>query len=126
MSRPGPSTPKQGQEIMEIFRELHQRGRTIVLITHDRSVAEQADQVITLVDGEVQSDEQRRSSAMTAEQQRRRQPLALPVAGSDSSLGSDGVADAGTWLADGGRMGVRDLARTALREGCWRINCAVC
>ena len=33
---------KTGNEIMQIFRDLHQRGRTVVLITHDRSVAEQA------------------------------------------------------------------------------------
>ena len=60
--------------------------------------------MITLVDGEVQSDEQRRSSAMTAEATTPATTFGLPVAGSDSSLGSDGVADAGTWLADGGRM----------------------
>ena len=40
-------------EIMEIFHELHEQGNTIVLITHDDSVAEQAARKIHIKDGQV-------------------------------------------------------------------------
>ena len=40
-----------GAEIMRLFRELHDAGHTIVLITHDPSVAAQADRRIHISDG---------------------------------------------------------------------------
>lgn len=40
-------------EIMEIFHELHEQGNTIVLITHDDSVADQAVRKIYIKDGQV-------------------------------------------------------------------------
>ena len=42
-----------GQEIMSIFHELHAAGNTIVLITHDPSVATQANRSIHILDGKV-------------------------------------------------------------------------
>ena len=42
-----------GQDIMEIFHDLHRAGNTIVLITHDPSVAKQADRAIHILDGKV-------------------------------------------------------------------------
>ncbi len=42
-----------GQDIMNIFHELHQGGNTIVLITHDPSVARQAQRSIHILDGRV-------------------------------------------------------------------------
>ena len=42
-----------GQEIMGIFHELHAAGNTIVLITHDPSVAKQAERAIHILDGRV-------------------------------------------------------------------------
>ena len=44
---------KTGEEIMDIFRELHQQGNTIVLITHDDEVARQASRSIHIRDGKV-------------------------------------------------------------------------
>ena len=44
---------KTGEEIMEIFHELHQQGNTIVLITHDEDVAKQASRSIHILDGKV-------------------------------------------------------------------------
>lgn len=44
---------KTSMEIMEIFHELHQQGNTIVLITHDDSVADQAMRKIYIKDGHV-------------------------------------------------------------------------
>ena len=38
-------------EIMDIFHELHRQGNTIVLITHDDSVAAQAERRVHILDG---------------------------------------------------------------------------
>ncbi|HDS09453.1 MAG TPA: ABC transporter ATP-binding protein [Firmicutes bacterium] len=48
---------KAGEEIMQIFSELHSKGATIILVTHERYVAEFADRIIHLFDGKVVSDE---------------------------------------------------------------------
>ncbi|MBT8441068.1 MAG: ABC transporter ATP-binding protein, partial [Gammaproteobacteria bacterium] len=44
------------REIMDLFEELHRGGNTIVLVTHDESVANHADRVIRLLDGRVVAD----------------------------------------------------------------------
>lgn len=44
---------KTSEEIMAIFRELHEQGNTIVLITHDEEVARQASRSIHIRDGRV-------------------------------------------------------------------------
>ena len=40
-------------EIMDMFRELHEQGNTIVLITHDNDIAKQAARVIHILDGQI-------------------------------------------------------------------------
>ncbi|MCB8945600.1 MAG: ABC transporter ATP-binding protein [Ardenticatenaceae bacterium] len=45
---------KTGDEIMGLLHELHGRGRTIVMVTHEQYIAEQTQRTITLVDGKVQ------------------------------------------------------------------------
>lgn len=47
------------QEVMAIFKKLHQDGRTVILVTHEPEVAEQADRIIRMKDGQVTSDERR-------------------------------------------------------------------
>jgi len=42
-----------GKQIMDIFRKMHEQGNTIVLITHDEHVAQQADRSIKIMDGKV-------------------------------------------------------------------------
>lgn len=42
-----------GEEIMELFHELHRAGNTIVLITHDNQVADEAERKICIRDGKV-------------------------------------------------------------------------
>jgi putative ABC transport system ATP-binding protein len=42
-------------EIMSIFRQLHQDGKTIVLITHETDIAAQAQRTVRLCDGELVS-----------------------------------------------------------------------
>lgn len=44
------------KEIIEILRELHKDGRTVILITHDNEIAEQAKRVIKIKDGKIERD----------------------------------------------------------------------
>ncbi len=43
-------------EIMDIFKELNQEGATIILVTHEPDIAEEAKRVVTFKDGEIISD----------------------------------------------------------------------
>ncbi len=45
------------QEIMSIFHELNKDGITVVMVTHEMDIAEQAERTIRLLDGQVVSDE---------------------------------------------------------------------
>jgi len=47
---------KSAKDIMALFRALHKQGLTIVLVTHDVEVAEHADRIITIRDGEIHED----------------------------------------------------------------------
>ena len=48
---------RTGGEILELFRALNQAGRTIVVVTHDASVAHFADRVLSMQDGRIVDDE---------------------------------------------------------------------
>ncbi len=47
---------KTGDEIMTLFDELHRKGNTIILVTHEDFIAEHADRIIKLHDGMIASD----------------------------------------------------------------------
>ena len=51
-----------GEEVMKILGELHAEGHTIILVTHDRHIADHADRVIEIKDGEI-IDDQRQTPA---------------------------------------------------------------
>jgi putative ABC transport system ATP-binding protein len=46
-----------GIEIMALFSTLHKSGNTIVLVTHEHDIAQQAHRVIHIRDGKVERDE---------------------------------------------------------------------
>lgn len=50
---------KSGESVMEIFREMHTEGRTIVLITHDLDIAAAAERRIHIRDGRIERDDNR-------------------------------------------------------------------
>ncbi|UFH49853.1 MacB family efflux pump subunit [Pseudomonas sp. KNUC1026] len=47
---------RSGQEVMALLRELSALGHTVILITHDRKVADQAQRVIEILDGQIVAD----------------------------------------------------------------------
>ena len=47
---------KSGNQIMEIFRRLSEEGMTIIMITHEQSIAECADKIYHILDGELRTD----------------------------------------------------------------------
>ena len=53
---------KSGHEIMNILDELHNRGNTIILVTHEDDIAQHAHRVIRLFDGKIIEDEELKSS----------------------------------------------------------------
>lgn len=90
---------KTGAEVMRMLSELSARGHTVILITHEREVAEHAQRLIEIKDGHVVSDGERDAAAAAAE-------APLPRADFKPAFTSDG----GSHLAD-----VVEAARTALR-----------
>lgn len=44
---------KSGVQVMELFKELHNQGVTIIMITHSEEIANYADRVIKIIDGEL-------------------------------------------------------------------------
>ena len=48
---------KTGDEIMILFEELHKKGNTIILVTHEEYIAEHAHRIIRIRDGTVERDE---------------------------------------------------------------------
>lgn len=63
-----------GQELMGILHALHQAGHTLIIVTHDRDIANQAQRIIEISDGEIISDQANYAVAPLET------PPALPVA----------------------------------------------
>lgn len=45
---------------MQILTQLHEEGHTIILVTHDKDIARQANRIIEIKDGEIFSDTRQR------------------------------------------------------------------
>jgi putative ABC transport system ATP-binding protein len=54
---------RSSAEIMDMIKELHRKGNTIVLITHDMKLAEQADRVLQMSDGRIVKETGRKEAA---------------------------------------------------------------
>ena len=49
-------------EIMDIFEDIHRRGNTVILVTHEEDIANHAHRVIRLLDGNIESDKRNKHS----------------------------------------------------------------
>ncbi|MDR1285259.1 MAG: MacB family efflux pump subunit [Campylobacteraceae bacterium] len=47
---------KSGEIVMEIIKKLHEKGHTVILVTHDQNIASYANRIIEIKDGEIISD----------------------------------------------------------------------
>ena len=47
---------KTGAEVLKMLKELHQEGKTVVLITHDNKIAHEADRIVRIMDGKIVFD----------------------------------------------------------------------
>jgi putative ABC transport system ATP-binding protein len=50
---------KTGQEILSLFRKIHAQGNTIIIVTHDRDIAQHAHRIITIRDGKITKEERK-------------------------------------------------------------------
>ena len=44
------------KEILQILKNMHEQGKTVILITHDNGIAAQARRVVRIIDGKIESD----------------------------------------------------------------------
>jgi putative ABC transport system ATP-binding protein len=49
---------KTGDEIMHLFQELHDKGNTIIVVTHEEDIARHAHRIVRVRDGKIERDEQ--------------------------------------------------------------------
>jgi len=47
---------KTGTEVLEMLKELHREGKTVILITHDNKIAHEADRIVRIMDGRIVFD----------------------------------------------------------------------
>jgi putative ABC transport system ATP-binding protein len=47
---------KTGQEIMEVLEDIHSKGNTIILVTHEHDIAQYASRAVHILDGRIDSD----------------------------------------------------------------------
>ena len=52
---------KSGEEIMHFFDDLHNQGKTLIMVTHSEQLAECSWRIIQLLDGHIESDERKRN-----------------------------------------------------------------
>ena len=55
-----------GHELMGVLHSLHQAGHTIIIVTHDRNIANQAQRIIEISDGEIIADRTNEAIGSTA------------------------------------------------------------
>ncbi|PSM52651.1 macrolide-specific efflux protein, ATP-binding/permease protein MacB [Campylobacter blaseri] len=60
---------KSGEMVMEIIGDLHKKGHTIVLVTHDKNIANYANRIIEIKDGKILSDETKKDEQYSQKEQ---------------------------------------------------------
>jgi putative ABC transport system ATP-binding protein len=50
---------KTGQEILNLFRKIHNQGNTVIIVTHDKDIAYHAQRIIYLKDGMIEREDNR-------------------------------------------------------------------
>lgn len=60
---------RTGREVLEFLQQLHREGNTIVLITHDNSIAAQAERIVRITDGRIVYDGPVEGDAIVAAQE---------------------------------------------------------
>jgi macrolide transport system ATP-binding/permease protein len=91
-----------GSDVMALLRSMNDKGHTIIVVTHSRSIAEQADRLIELHDGRIVSD------------RRRKKPESMvrsPLAEQPAMEGSAAIADMGEAV----KMALRSLHANLFR-----------
>ncbi|MDN0109153.1 MacB family efflux pump subunit [Yersinia mollaretii] len=85
-----------GNEVLSILKELHRQGHTVVIVTHDMSIAEHAQRIIELRDGEVIADR--------AQQQTVPQEQQLPISTAEIAPQTAPKAVLSPWKAQRDRL----------------------
>jgi len=49
---------KTGEDIMSLFKDIHNKGNTIILVTHEEYIAKHTKRIIRLLDGKIEIDEE--------------------------------------------------------------------
>jgi macrolide transport system ATP-binding/permease protein len=66
---------QSGGDVLDILQHLHRQGRTIIIVTHDRAVAQRAGRIIELRDGVIISDETNERAPESGPPQQESHPL---------------------------------------------------
>jgi putative ABC transport system ATP-binding protein len=62
---------KSSYEIMDLLHRLHEKGRTIVMVTHEPDIARQMERIVHIRDGKLYSDDDNRAEAVKAKEELR-------------------------------------------------------
>ncbi|MCT4372112.1 MacB family efflux pump subunit [Yangia mangrovi] len=92
-----------GAELMALLRELHAEGHTVILVTHDPQIAEAADRVIEISDGEITADTRKR-------------PYAAPPRIRTEAPAASGLGALADRLREATRMALKSMSAHKLRS----------
>ena len=63
---------KSSHEVLDVFNDMNDQGRTVVMITHEPDVAERAKRIVRLIDGEIVEDRRLRAITRPSDRAERR------------------------------------------------------
>lgn len=101
---------KSGQEVMKILTDLNQKGITVILVTHEESIAAHARRVIRVRDGQIYSDTR---SAQNETSDTRAIPISNPFDNVEGTFSKERIAE---WTAHF-REGWHSLLANRVRSG---------